>query len=83
MIERKDILSLEFLKKADSYTGCNSGLRYRLKKTETESGTVLQAAAWPEPYNFISTPEEQKEYEEFEFSEEGIQNAIDWLNRRI
>ena len=36
---------------------------------------------WPEPFNFIKTPEEEKEYAEFEFSEEGIEDAVRWMNR--
>lgn len=83
MINAEDILSLEFLKKADCYTGCKEGLRYRLKKLQKEDGTVLQAAAWPEPFNFFKTPEEKKSYCEFDFSDEGIADAIRWLNQKL
>lgn len=83
MISTEDILSLEFLKKADCYTGCKEGLRYRLKKLQKEDGTVLQAAVWPEPYNFRKTPEEEKSYEEFDFSEDGIGDAVRWLNQKL
>lgn len=83
MITAEDILSLEFLKKADSYTGCREGLRYRLKRHQTEGGTVLQAAAWPEPFNFNKTPEEEKSYCEFDFSEDGLSDAVRWLNQKL
>ena len=36
--------------------------------------------AWEGPYGFDATPEEQKQRMEAEFSEEGIQQGIDWLN---
>lgn len=83
MINPEDVLSLEFLKKADCYTGCREGLRYRLRKMQKEDGTVLQAAAWPEPFNFFKTPEEEKSYQEFAFSEDGIADAVRWLNQKL
>ena len=81
MIERKDILPLSYLKKS-SYTGSYQGMRYRLMKVTEEEETLLQAVCWPQPYNFETTPEKEKEYATFSFSEEGIQKAIVWLNER-
>lgn len=79
MITKEDILSLEFLKKSE-YTGCNAGMRYRLEKVEREDGKILQAAVWPEPFNFFMTPEEEKRKCEFSFSEDGVKDAVDWMN---
>lgn len=83
MICAQEILSLEFLKKSDSYTGCKEGFRYRLKKIQKEDKTILQAVIWPEPFNFIKTPETEKTYNEFEFSEDGIADAIRWMNQKL
>ena len=40
---------------------------------------TLGVWVWPEPFSFEKTPEEQKKYKEFEFSEEGLNEAINWL----
>ncbi|MCM1569296.1 MAG: hypothetical protein NC081_07595 [Roseburia sp.] len=83
MIQREDILSMEYLKKTE-YTGCHQGMRYRLEKAENEAGEKrLKATVWPEPFNFFSTPEEQKTTELFTFDEDGLGDAIAWMNNRL
>lgn len=90
MLERKDVLSIPYLKKT-TFTGSYQGLRFRfslVKKElppealEGEGKEVnrLELIAWEGPYGFDATPEEQKQRLETEFSEEGIQQGIDWLN---
>lgn len=83
MIGRKNVMPVNFLKK-EKFTGSDSGMRYRMEKTERdgESGgeTVLTVTAWPEPYGYDATPEEQKIRKEFPFSEEGIERGVSWLN---
>ena len=79
MIRRDDILSMEYLKKTE-YTGCHQGMRYRLEKKETEEGKSLLVTVWPEPFNFISTPEDQKTTNTFSFDEDGVVDAIAWMN---
>ena len=79
MISREDILSMEYLKKTE-YTGCHQGMRYRLEKIEKEEGKALLATVWPEPFNFRSTPDEQKIKKEFSFDEDGVTDAIAWMN---
>jgi hypothetical protein len=79
MIERKDILSPEFLKK-DAYTGSYQGMRYRLSMDGDGEQRVLQAVVWPEPYNYFHTEEKLKLKSRFPFTEEGINHAIDWMN---
>ncbi|MCI8494687.1 MAG: hypothetical protein HFI74_03275 [Lachnospiraceae bacterium] len=85
MIERKDILSIPYLKKT-TFTGSYDGLRFRFAVVKKESEVqekeqqVLQITAWEGPYGFDATSEEKKQQIETEFSEEGIQNGIDWLN---
>lgn len=82
MIVRDDILSLEYLKKTE-FTGCHAGMRYRIEKTEDEEGKHLKATVWPEPFNFFSTPAEDKTTEAFDFSEDGITDAVSWMNDRL
>lgn len=82
MVQREDILSLEFLKKTE-YTGSHGGMRYRLEGVAEEEGRALKATLWPEPFSYAATPNEQKQSEKFEFSEEGILAAVDWMNAQM
>jgi hypothetical protein len=82
MINREDILSMEFLKKTE-FTGCNSGMRYRLEKVETEDAKKLKCTVWPEPFNYFRTPDEEKISEIFDFSEDGVVDAVAWMNDRL
>lgn len=79
MIKCEDILSLEFLKKTE-YTGSHGGMRYRLEKVSAGEELRLKAIIWPEPFAYGATPDEQKQSQEFAFSEEGILAAVDWMN---
>ncbi|GFH95699.1 hypothetical protein IMSAGC003_02250 [Lachnospiraceae bacterium] len=82
MIQRDDILSMEFLKKTE-FTGSHQGMRYRLESVSREEGKVLLATVWPEPFNFVTTPEEKKQREEFTFDEDGVTDAVAWMNDRL
>lgn len=96
MIQRNDILSMEYLKKTE-FTGCHQGMRYRLEGSVDRSDTadaegtadstggkkVLRCTVWPEPFSFFKTPEEKKEAAEFPFGEDGIEEAIRWMNGRL
>ena len=79
MIQRSDILSMEYLKKTE-YTGGYHGMRYRLEGVNVEEGKKLKATIWPEPFNYFTTPADQKESEEFSFDEDGVVDAIAWMN---
>ena len=82
MIVRDDILSMEYLKKTE-FTGWHQGMRYRLEKVEQEEQKFLKTTIWPEPFNFIKTPEEEKESELFSFDEDGVMDAIAWMNNKL
>ncbi len=82
MIVREDILSMEYLKKTE-YTGCHQGMRYRLEGVLQEEKKQLKVTVWPEPFNFFSTPDEQKQSELFAFDEDGVVDAIAWMNDRL
>ena len=83
MIQREDILSIEYLKKTE-FTGCHQGLRYRLEGVKGEDGEkTLRCTVWPEPFNFVKTLEEKKESEEFPFGEDGVTDAVAWMNERL
>lgn len=82
MILRDDILSMEYLKKTE-FTGCHQGMRYRLEGVSADEGRKLRCTIWPEPFNFFKTPAEEKEFAEFDFAEEGVAEAVAWMNRRL
>ncbi len=82
MIKREDILSMEYLKKTE-YTGCHCGMRYRLEGISSDSGKQLKVTVWPEPFNFFKTPEEEKKSALFSFDEDGVMDAVAWMNDRL
>ena len=79
MLRRNDILSLEYIKKT-AFSGSFEGIRFRLKKKESDEGVVLEACAWPEPYCFDKTGEDKKAYRDFSFDVDGVRQAVEWLN---
>ncbi len=83
MIQREDILSMEYLKKTE-FTGSHEGMRYRLEKVpDEEKKFLLKVTVWPEPFNFFSTPEGQKKSATFDFSEDGVLDSVAWMNDRL
>lgn len=82
MIERQDILSMEYLKKTE-FTGSHRGMRYRLEGVTAGEEKKLRVTVWPEPFNFFTTPEEEKESAEFSFDEDGVVEAVAWMNGRL
>ena len=83
VIQRDDILSMEFLKKTE-FTGCHYGMRYRLEGVSDDgAGRKLRCPIWPDPFNFYKTPEEKKETAEFSFAEDGVVEAVAWMNGRF
>lgn len=81
MLTRADFLSLNFIEKED-FTGSHKGMRFLLHKEVVEDEKKLKAYVWSEPFCFTSTPDEQKLSELFAFSEEGLEQAINWMNER-
>ena len=92
MITTEDVLNMNFYKK-QQFTGSYKGMRYLLRKdseeipsdnpdTPPESKTIFRCYIWPGPYNFATTPEEQKITATFEFSSAGKQQAVDWMNEQ-
>ncbi|MCD8336949.1 MAG: GNAT family acetyltransferase [Lachnospiraceae bacterium] len=71
----KGQISLAFLKKSN-FTGSYREMRYNLFIKDEH----LVAAAYPQPYCWECTPEEQKTYQSFEVSAEGLDAAVAWLN---
>lgn len=82
MIERKDLLALEFYK-SRPFKGSDKGIRYMLSKEKSEEEKdVFKAYIWPEPFSFECTDKTKIGTEVFEFSEEGMCMAVEWLNSK-
>lgn len=90
MIDLHGVISMPFLKKS-RFTGSYKGMRYVLRKQErvvqeaqgeepARTETVLEAVIWPEPLNFEMTAEDKKHSRDFSFSQDGLWEAVDWLN---
>lgn len=81
MIDRKDVMNINFLKK-NVFTGSCGGMRYLLRKKEVDEQTCLEAVIWPGPFIYDKTPDKKKESKQFEFSVEGIDAAVEWMNKQ-
>lgn len=97
MITNDDILNMNFYKK-EKFTGSYLGMRYLIKKdsepeaeaapadgeeaSEPKMMDVFRATIWPGPYNYATTPEEQKTCKTFPFTPKGKQQVVDWLNEQ-
>ncbi|MGN0484053.1 MAG: GNAT family acetyltransferase [Lachnospiraceae bacterium] len=86
MIERKDLLSMPYYKKTH-YTGSYKGMHYKIEKVEKDTAEGekqpnFRVTIWPGPLNIEKTPDEKKQYQEFPFTKEGLDNICDWLNEQ-
>lgn len=86
MLTRMQMFPLNFYKK-EKFNGSIGTMNFRLAKAEKESEgeekeTILLGTVWEGPYNYDTTPKEQKEWKEFVFAEEGICEAMDWFNAK-
>lgn len=77
MLKKDTFVPIQFFKK-EPYTGSMKGMRYRLNKEEEG----LLVTVYPQPYCYEATPEEQKTKAVFPFSDEGISEAVDWINEQ-
>ena len=40
----------------------------------------LEVTIWPEPFGYAATPEKRKQRMDFSFSQNGLEEAVDWMN---
>ncbi len=71
-------LSIKALKK-EPFSGSHCGMRYYLTLTDERLTVYL----YPEPWCFEATPEDQKERNDFPFTQEGLDEAVVWINERF
>ena len=63
----------------DGFSGSYKGMRFFMKTYDKENITVY---VYPEPYSFEHTKEELKETITFPYTEEGVDQSINWLNEK-
>lgn len=85
MIPRNQLYVLDYYKK-NTYMGSDGPLYYRIyraeiTKEEPETEAALEVVCWPGPFIYDKTPEEQKHYKRFDYSEEGMEQIILWLHQ--
>ncbi|MGO5052723.1 hypothetical protein ACTQ6A_09420 [Lachnospiraceae bacterium LCP25S3_G4] len=83
MIKKEDILSLNFYNYKQPFYGSNQGIRYRISKIGDKQDTQLEVTIWPEPFCYEMTAEDKKETKTFQFSENGQEEIIKWLNSKL
>ena len=81
MLTRDNVLSLNFMNKED-FTGSYKGMRFLLKQESLEEEKKLCVYVWSEPLGFDATPVDKKMKNLFEFSDDGIDAAIKWMNEK-
>ena len=81
MLTRENFLSLNFVKKED-FTGSHKGMRFMLHQETVDEEKKLKVYLWSEPLGFDATPDDEKISELFEFSENGLSKAIEWMNEK-
>lgn len=64
--------------KREPYSGCHGGMRYYFQADEDK--TTFSAFVYPEPWSFEKTPEEDKQRSSFPLTDEGMDQAIEWLH---
>lgn len=81
MIDKEKFHVLNYIKK-EEYTGSMDGMRYMLKKKEASGEVKLEVIIWPEPLGYAKTVESKKQRMEFAFTQDGLEEAVDWMNEQ-
>ena len=79
MIDLTGMISIPYLKKT-TFTGSHQGMNFMLRKVSGDEGDRMEAIVWPGPFIFSVTEDEKKTFREFAFSQEGLEEAVKWLN---
>jgi len=79
MIDLDGMISIPYLKKT-VFTGSHKGMNFMIKKAGGEEGDKIRSTVWPGPFNFSATEDEKKTSSDFAFSQEGLKEAVAWLN---
>ncbi len=89
-ITRDEFFGLNYYRYGEAYFGSSRGMRYRLaadplnrlKPGQQPDGLELMATVWPEPFAYGKADPEEMTSEKFPFSEEGLNEAVKWIQTR-
>ena len=79
-IDLEGMISIPYLKKT-VFTGSHREMNFMIRRQEGEGGDRIEAVAWPGPFIFSLTEEEKKCRQDFDFSEEGLNQPNLCINR--
>lgn len=80
MLTYDEVLNLNYYKKT-TYSGWINGMRFLIRcETPGEGCALFHAFAWPGPYTFDLTADEEKSDVTAPFTEEGKRTVVDWIN---
>ncbi|MCQ2520482.1 MAG: hypothetical protein MJ107_08125 [Lachnospiraceae bacterium] len=89
-IERSDIHHFVYFLYGEAFYGSYKGMRYRLAceplehlffvKPDERGPHNIRAYAWKEPLSFAKA--EDKVFADFDYTEEGVVEAVKWLNEK-
>lgn len=80
MLENITLYSIQYYER-NVFKGSYRGMNFRLQKAGEDGAPVLEAVAWKGPFIYEKT-EEEKYIRQFEFSDEGIRAASQWLSEQ-
>ena len=90
-ITREELFPFVHYEYGEAYYGSCGQLRYRIAREPLENvhftppdkrgEASLRAVAWRGPMGYSAADESQKMIRDFPFSEEGLQQAAEWLNQ--
>lgn len=85
MFDEKDILPYGRFKYSQPYTGSKDGMRFKIvhPKPAEDEENLIYVETWPEPYCYEKTADELKKKTTFEYSEEGYESMISYLNAEL
>ena len=81
MIEK--MMNLNYFTYKKPFSGSDKGNRFKylIQMQEVEEKKVLHVMCYVGEKNSKETPDEIKQFRDFEFIEEGYEEALDWLSK--
>ena len=93
LISVKELFPFVHYEYGEAYYGSRSGWRFRIAREplknvhftppDKRGEASLRAVVWPEPYSYAATEDTLKTVRDFPFTQEGMEQAADWLNSFI
>jgi len=80
MNARKSLYDIKsFYNKKAVLKASYEGMRYQIEQAGEGEERYLLVTVWPEPFCFEKTAEDRKQKNQFTYSEQGLDEAYEWL----